>query len=104
VGQYPILARIVNTRQISLKNCWVFLMDEHCDDNGVALPPDHPLSFRNTFNELFTRMLQLPTPPKRCAKHWPVQLPGRGFGSWPRGQAASPSASKTRRVRCLTRC
>jgi len=53
VGQYPILADMVNTQRISLKNCWFFMMDEHCDDNGIALSPDHPLSFRHTFNEQF---------------------------------------------------
>ncbi len=29
------------------------MMDEHCDDDGVELPADHPLSLRRTFNELF---------------------------------------------------
>lgn len=53
VGQYPLLADMVNAEQISLKNCWFFMMDEHCDDNGVAVPPDHPLSFRHKFEELF---------------------------------------------------
>lgn len=53
VGQYPILAEMVNDQRISLKRCWFFMMDEQCDDNGVALPPDHPLSFRRTFHELF---------------------------------------------------
>ena len=53
VGQYPILADMVNAQRISLKSCWFFMMDEHCDDNGVALPPNHPLSFRHGFEELF---------------------------------------------------
>jgi len=54
-GQYPILADIVNREKISLKNCWFFMMDEHCDDNGIALPPDHPLSFRHAFHAVFAR-------------------------------------------------
>jgi len=58
VGQYPILADMVNAERISLKNCWFFMMDEHCDDNGVALPPDHPLSFRHTFGEAFSRRVR----------------------------------------------
>lgn len=53
VGQYPILAEMINDQRISLKKCWFFMMDEHCDDNGIALPPNHPLSFRHTFDELF---------------------------------------------------
>jgi glucosamine-6-phosphate deaminase len=55
VGQYPILAEMVNDQRISLKKCWFFMMDEHCDESGVALGPDHPLSFRHTFNEQFAR-------------------------------------------------
>ena len=58
VGQYPILAEMINSERISLKQCWFFMMDEHCDDNGIVLPPDHPLSFRHTFDELFTRRVR----------------------------------------------
>jgi glucosamine-6-phosphate deaminase len=58
VGQYPRLAEIVNTRQLNLQNCWFFMMDEHCDDNGQALAPDHPLSFRRQFNEAFLSRVQ----------------------------------------------
>ncbi len=54
VGQYPILAQIINDEKISLKQCWFFMMDEQCDDNGIVLPADHPLSFRYTFNEQFS--------------------------------------------------
>lgn len=58
VGQYPMLAEIVNSERISLKQCWFFMMDEHCDDNGIVLPPDHPLSFRHTFDEQFASRVQ----------------------------------------------
>jgi glucosamine-6-phosphate deaminase len=58
VGQYPRLADIVNERRLSLENCWFFMMDEHCDENGTALTPDHPLSFRHKFNESFVRYLR----------------------------------------------
>jgi glucosamine-6-phosphate deaminase len=54
VGQYPLLADIINQQRLSLGQCWFFMMDEHCDDNGVALPPEHPLSFRHVFQEAFT--------------------------------------------------
>jgi glucosamine-6-phosphate deaminase len=58
VGQYPILADMVNAQGISLKRCWFFMMDEHCDDNGVALSADHPLSFRHAFHESFARRVR----------------------------------------------
>ncbi|HEY1600620.1 MAG TPA: hypothetical protein VGG64_13515 [Pirellulales bacterium] len=54
VGQYPLLAEIVNRERLDLRRCWLFMMDEHCDEGGVVLPADHPLSFRRTFAELFT--------------------------------------------------
>ena len=58
VGQYPILAEMINDRGISLKNCWFFMMDEHCDDNGRVLAPEHPLSFRGVFQENFLSRVQ----------------------------------------------
>jgi len=54
VGQYPLLAEIVNRERHSLRRCWFFMMDEHCDADGIELPADHPLSFRRTLDELFT--------------------------------------------------
>ncbi len=58
VGQYPILAEMINAERISLKQLWFFMMDEHCDDNGVTVPPDHPLSLRRVFNEAFVRRVK----------------------------------------------
>lgn len=51
--QYPILKDIINDERISLKNCWFFFMDEYCDDNGIELPEEHPLSFKGTMKNLF---------------------------------------------------
>lgn len=53
VGQYPLLAERVNAEDISLKRCWFLMMDEHCDDDGIEVPPDHPLGFRNSFEKEF---------------------------------------------------
>ena len=55
VGQYPLLAERVNAEKISLKSCWFFMMDEHCDDDGNVVPPDHPLGFRFAFDREFTQ-------------------------------------------------
>ncbi len=52
-GQYPILKEMINKQMISLKNCFFFFMDEYCDDNGYALPEDHPLSFKGEMKHLF---------------------------------------------------
>jgi glucosamine-6-phosphate deaminase len=53
VGQYPILLEMINSEQISLQRCWFFFMDEYCNDNGHAVPPSHPLSFRGEMKDLF---------------------------------------------------
>jgi glucosamine-6-phosphate deaminase len=45
IGQYPILAEIVNRERISLRDAVIFNMDEYCDAEGNRIPPDHPLSF-----------------------------------------------------------
>lgn len=60
VGQYPILAQRVKDEEISLANCWFFMMDELCDQDGVCLPSDHPLSFQRVFDESFTQSLSEP--------------------------------------------
>jgi glucosamine-6-phosphate deaminase len=46
VGQYPLLARICNRERIHWKHVYVFNMDEYCDWQGRAVPPEHPLSFK----------------------------------------------------------
>jgi glucosamine-6-phosphate deaminase len=53
VDHYPDLARIINEREISLEHCHFFFMDEYCDDDGHALPADHPLSFRREMDHIF---------------------------------------------------
>ncbi len=67
VGQYPLLAEIVNREGLSLKQCWFFMMDEQCDDDGIELPADHPLSFRREFHEHFVRHVspELMVPPEQ---------------------------------------
>ncbi len=51
-GQYPILADIINREGLSLADCWLFFMDENCDDEGRAVPADHPLSFKGDAQRL----------------------------------------------------
>jgi glucosamine-6-phosphate deaminase len=51
--QYPILAKLIAERGLSLMNCWFFFMDEYCDAEGHALAASHPLSFKGTVESLF---------------------------------------------------
>lgn len=46
VGQYPIFVRLVNTRRISLVNCWFINMDEYLNDDDTYISMDSRLSFR----------------------------------------------------------
>lgn len=66
-GQYPILKDMINKQGISLKNCFFFFMDEYCDDNGYAIPEDHPLSFKGEMKHLFFNHIkpELNIPPKQ---------------------------------------
>jgi len=52
-GQYPILAEIINREDLSLSDCWLFFMDEYCDETGKAVRVDHPLSFKSQVQRLF---------------------------------------------------
>ena len=56
-GQYPYLAEMINSKNISLANCWFFYMDEYCDEDGRAVSAKHPLSFKKEANELFLSRL-----------------------------------------------
>ncbi len=46
VGQYPIFTRLVNERQLSLKNCVFINMDEYLTDEKKWIDTSSPLSFR----------------------------------------------------------
>lgn len=55
--QYPVLADLCNRGKISLKDVWIFFMDEYLDWEGRVVPKSHPMSFadymnRNLFNLL----------------------------------------------------
>ena len=56
-GQYPIFVDLVNQRQISLKSCWFFFMDEYADEQGRTFPPSHPLSFAGIVERMFLSAL-----------------------------------------------
>jgi len=57
-GQYPFLAEMVNSRRMSLANCWFFFMDENCGEDGKALGSEHPLSFKGEADRLFLSLLK----------------------------------------------
>lgn len=50
VGQYPIFVRLVKERNVSLKNCWFFNMDEYLNDDETYIDFESPLSFHGFMN------------------------------------------------------
>ncbi|NLA85643.1 MAG: glucosamine-6-phosphate isomerase [Clostridiales bacterium] len=52
IGHYPLLAKKINERHISLKNCWFINMDEYLDENDRPIPYDNPLSFHAIMDRL----------------------------------------------------
>ncbi len=74
VDQYPLLARRCNEERISWRNVFTFNMDEYCDWQGRAVPPEHPLSFRRSMDELLFDRLDpaLAIPPDHV--HFPDPL------------------------------
>ncbi len=66
-SQYPLLAQIIREEAISLCDCHLFFMDEYADDEGRALPAEHPLSFKGRMQEVFFAHLpsELAVPPEQ---------------------------------------
>ncbi|MFW9937377.1 MAG: 6-phosphogluconolactonase [Candidatus Thorarchaeota archaeon] len=52
-GQYPYLVDLIEKFDLDLSNCWLFFMDEYCDEDGYALSVNHPLSFKRIAKKLF---------------------------------------------------
>ena len=52
-AQYPLLAQMVNTLRVSLKNVYFFNMDEYLITPTEAIAADDPLSFHKRMNEEF---------------------------------------------------
>jgi len=57
IGQYRRFARLVNQHRLSLKNVYIFNMDEYLDDDKKMIPIENPLSFRGFMErELYSKI------------------------------------------------
>lgn len=57
IAQYPIFARLVNARRISLKNTWIINMDEYLTDDNEWIPESDPFSFHACMKrELYSKI------------------------------------------------
>lgn len=70
-GQYPYLVEMINQTEVSLAHCWFFFMDEYCDEQGVAIRSDHPLSFKGVAESLFLGQLHSSSGLKRAQVFFP---------------------------------
>jgi glucosamine-6-phosphate deaminase len=70
-GQYPILAKMINEQQLSLKSCTFFFMDDYADNDEKALSEDHPLSFKGIANALFFSEIEVNLLPDDSRIHFP---------------------------------
>lgn len=52
VGQYYALVRMINKKNVSLKNTTIFFMDEYAGEDGREIPEDHPLSFKGRAKQI----------------------------------------------------
>lgn len=57
IGQYPIFAKKVNERRISLKNCTFINMDEYLTDDDKTIPYESPLSFHATMDRMLYSLI-----------------------------------------------
>ncbi len=57
VGQWPLLAGIINRERIATREVFFISMDEYCDERDRLVPRDHPLSFYGFMDRLFYRRL-----------------------------------------------
>ncbi|MCX7826243.1 MAG: glucosamine-6-phosphate isomerase [Verrucomicrobiae bacterium] len=60
VGQYPLLADIINREHIATRDVFFIHMDEYCDARGRLIPRDHPLSLYGFMDRLFYSRLRRP--------------------------------------------
>lgn len=52
IGQYKYLAKEINERKLSLKNCYFINMDEYLDENDRTIPKEDILSFHGIMDRV----------------------------------------------------
>jgi glucosamine-6-phosphate deaminase len=45
IGQYPLLVETIRRERLSLRETWIFMMDEYLDWQGRTVPKESPFSF-----------------------------------------------------------
>jgi glucosamine-6-phosphate deaminase len=58
VDQFPILAQLINQRQVDCRDVMLINMDEYLTDDDQWIKLDHPLSFRGYMNRKFYDLIE----------------------------------------------
>lgn len=74
IGQYRILARLINESQLQLNHVTFFGMDEWLDWQARPLPLEHPFSLEGTFQREFLLKLELGLRPRAKDVIFPSSL------------------------------
>lgn len=64
VDQFPILAKTLNEKKISIRDVCLINMDEYLTDADEWIPREHPLSFRGYMDRLFYNLIEPSLAPK----------------------------------------
>ncbi len=71
VDHYPILAKVINQKKISLRDVVLINMDEYLTDDDEWIPAEHPLSFRGYMDRLFYNLVDPSLAPKNENRIFP---------------------------------
>ncbi len=69
--QYPILARLVNQLEVSLKNVHFFNMDEYMITPTQSIDAEHPMSFKQRMNKEFYSLVDPKLVMPASQRHFP---------------------------------
>jgi glucosamine-6-phosphate deaminase len=64
VDQFPVLARVINEKKMSLRDVVLINMDEYLTEADEWIPAAHPLSFRGYMDRLLYALLEPALAPK----------------------------------------
>ena len=70
--QYPILARLVNQLNVSLKNVWFFNMDEYMTSPTEMIDKDHAMSFKKRMQDGFYSLVREDLVMPENQRHFPT--------------------------------
>jgi glucosamine-6-phosphate deaminase len=67
IGQYPLLVEQIRRERLSLRDTWIFMMDEYLDWQGRPIPEESPFSFTGFMKRHFFDRLpaELRPPPEQ---------------------------------------